>query len=576
MNSTFIEKFESIAELFPTNISLVVGHHSIAYSQLQQQAKRIAAGIQSEIDDNVEGVVLCLQRDESLIATILACHYLGIPYIPIDPRTPNEKIDHILAQARYLYISNVQISEYQKTVDVISLSKTQAPFKQESLARIAEEAYRIYTSGSTGAPKAVMVSHTGCTNLIEYFCSLLAFRPGQIWLSSTSIAFDIFFLEYSVPLSSGGTLILLTDQEIYSPQQIAAQVMHWSPSVYQATPSLFKGLLGYLEQGWRFRKVLVGGESLSPQLSSSLFERSDWLCNVYGPTETTVWSGAHVIQQAGDTRIGQAISNTEILILDEYQQPCAQGESGRIYISGDGLALGYFNNPELTASKFTTVCVGNVNRRMYDTNDIGYVDNEGMINFLHREGGFIKINGYRVEPTEITDTFEAIAGVSGSAVICLHDELSDSAKLIGWVECTQVTEATIRAFIQTKLSHYLIPHHIFTTPALPYTLSGKVDGNRLEEMSLSLLSQTANASATASVGEPSVLASHPVGKILGQYMDITRMSKDDNFFELGLTSMQAISLHLDMLELYPNLQLHEIFERPSFDQLINELECISF
>ncbi|WP_413453387.1 non-ribosomal peptide synthetase [Erwinia persicina] len=578
MNSTFIEKFESIAELFPTNIALIAGHRSITYSQLQHQAKRIAAGIQSEIDDNVEGVVLCLQRDESLIATILACHYLGIPYIPVDPRTTYEKIDHILSQARYLYISNVKISEYQKTLDVISQLNANTPFEHKSLTRASQEAYRIYTSGSTGAPKAVMVSHIGCANLIEYFCHLLAFRPGQTWLSSTSIAFDIFFLEYSVPLASGGTLILLTDQEIYSPQQIAGQVMRWSPSVYQATPSLFKGLLGYLEQGWQFQKVLVGGEALSPQLSSALFARSDWLCNVYGPTETTVWSGAHVIRQAGDTRIGQAIRNTQILILNECQQECAQGEPGRIYISGDGLALGYFNNPELTASKFTELCIGGVNRRMYDTNDIGYVDNEGIVNFLHREGGFIKINGYRVEPSEITDTFEAIAGVSGSAVICLHDELSDSAKLIGWVECTEVTEAAIRAFLQSKLSYYLIPHHIFTIPALPYTLSGKVDGNRLEEMSLSLLSQTptptASASASASEGEPSALASHPVGKILGQYMDITRMSKDDNFFELGLTSMQAISLHLDMLELYPNLQLHEIFERPSFDKLINELECI--
>ncbi|WP_158151128.1 AMP-binding protein [Pantoea ananatis] len=574
MNSTFIEKFESIAALFPANIALISGHRSITYSQLQYQAKRVAAGIQAEIDDDVEGVVLCLRRDESLIVTILACHYLGMPYIPVDPRTTYNKIEHILSQARYLYISNVKITECQKTIDVIGLLNTSAPFEYKNFIHASQEAYRIYTSGSTGAPKAVMVSHIGCANLIEYFCHLLAFKPGQTWLSSTSIAFDIFFLEYSVPLVSGGTLILLTDQEIYSPQQIAAQVIRWSPSVYQATPSLFKGLLGYLEQGWHFQKVLVGGEALSPQLSSALFARSDWLCNVYGPTETTVWSGAHVIRQAGDTRIGQAIRNTEILILNEHQQECAQGEPGRIYISGDGLAMGYFNNPELTASKFTELCIRGVNQRMYDTNDIGYVDNEGIVNFLHREGGFIKINGYRVEPTEITDTFEAIAGVSGSAVICLHDDLSDSSKLIGWVECTEVTEAAIRAFLQSKLNYYLIPHHIFTIPALPYTLSGKVDGNRLEEMSRTLLSQVPTASGSSSVGEPSALASHPAGKILGQYIDITRMSKDDNFFELGLTSMQAISLHLDMLELYPNLQLHEIFERPCFDKLINELECI--
>ncbi|MFM5648679.1 AMP-binding protein [Aeromonas veronii] len=574
MNSTFIDKFDSVAKTSPESIALITNQTSITYYQLQQKAKRIAVGIQSENDDNVDGVVICLQRDEQLIATLLACHYLGIPYIPVDPRTASEKIEHILSQANYLYISNARISQFQKTIDINRLSQSEATFEQESLSSTSQEAYRIYTSGSTGAPKAVMVSYVGAANLIEYFCSLLAFKPEQTWLSSTSISFDIFFLEYSVPLSCGGTLILLTDQEIYSPQQVARQVMRWSPSVYQATPSLFKGLLGYIDKGWRFQKVLVGGESLSPQLSSSLFERSDWLCNVYGPTETTVWSSAHVIQQAGDTRIGRPISHTDIFVLNELKQECVQGEIGRIYISGDGLALGYFNNPELTSMKFTDVLVGGVNIRMYDTNDVGYVDDEGIINFLHREGGYIKINGFRVEPTEVTDAFEAIEGVSGSAVIAIHDELSDSSKLIGWVECNGLAETTIRAFLETKLSYYLIPHHIFTIPELPYTLSGKVDANRLEDMSIKLLSKATKGSVFEINSESSALSSHPVGEILSQYVDITLMSKDDNFFEKGLTSIQAISFHIDMLELYPNLELYEIFERPSFNKLINELDCI--
>ncbi|ERB66398.1 hypothetical protein TW78_09960 [Vibrio coralliilyticus] len=572
MNSAFIDKFDAIAQTRPTQLALITEKASITYAQLQQKAKHIAAGIQSEIDDDVEGVVLCLKRDDALIATILACHYLKIPYVPVDPRTANEKIDHILAQARYLYISNAKTNQCQPAVSITQLLKVDASFEPESRARASQEAYRIYTSGSTGDPKAVMVSHDGCANLIEYFGALLAFQPEHTWLSSTSIAFDIFFLEYAVPLSCGGTVIVLTDQEIQSAQQVARQVQRWSPTVYQATPSLFKGLLGYLETGWRFQKVLVGGEALSPQLSTSLFERSEWLCNVYGPTETTVWSTAHVILQAGDTRIGRPIRQTQIWVLNEERQECAPGEPGRIYIAGDGLALGYFNNPTLTASKFTEVCVGGHTQRVYDTNDIGYVDHEGVFNFLYREGGFIKVNGHRVEPTEITDALETIEGVSGSAVIPLYDARSDSTKLIGWVECSGVTEATIRAHLEAKLSYYLIPHHLYTLPALPYTLSGKIDGNQLEAMSHQRMNEAPIPSALPPKEE--AIASHPVGQILGQYVDITRMSKDDNFFERGLTSMQAISFHLDMLDLYPNLELHEIFERPSFDKLTSELECI--
>ncbi|MBF4438014.1 hypothetical protein ERJ77_26735, partial [Vibrio anguillarum] len=113
MNSAFIDKFDAIAQTRPTQLALITEKASITYAQLQQKAKHIAAGIQSEIDDDVEGVVLCLKRDDALIATILACHYLKIPYVPVDPRTANEKIDHILAQARYLYISNAKTNQCQ-------------------------------------------------------------------------------------------------------------------------------------------------------------------------------------------------------------------------------------------------------------------------------------------------------------------------------------------------------------------------------------------------------------------------------------------------------------------------------
>ncbi len=251
---------------------------------------------------------------------------------------------------------------------------------------------------------------------------------------------------------------------------------------------------------------------------------------------------------------------------------CKSGELGRIHIGGDGLAMGYFNNPELTARKFIEVCIGGQIQTLYDTDDIGYVDDEGIVNFLHRDGGFIKNNGYRIEPSEITDVFESIEGVTGSAVIQINDESSDSSKLIGWVECSHITETMLRSELESKLSYYLIPHHIFTTPKLPYTLSGKVDSNTLEAMSLAQLTKPAAGGDTAPAGLCLELSSHPAGKILGRYLDITLMSKDDNFFEQGLTSMQAISLHIDMLDLYPNLELHELFERPSFQTLIAELE----
>ncbi len=174
------------------------------------------------------------------------------------------------------------------------------------------------------------------------------------------IGFIIFAALLSIPTiidvhHAGIAVVLLNDKESVNPRYIASKLAALKPEVFQATPSMYKCILPYLDNDTLFNKTIVGGEELSFDLSTELFRKSKWLCNVYGPTETTVWSSLNIISEAGDTSIGKPIYNTGIYILNENNDVVENCTVGRICISGKGLAIGYHNNNALYNKKFIDV-----------------------------------------------------------------------------------------------------------------------------------------------------------------------------------------------------------------------------
>ncbi|MEX3238725.1 AMP-binding protein [Serratia quinivorans] len=573
-NARFIDAFDNAVEDNPHAIALRFNEHEISYQELQAMAWCYARQFEKIIVDDVAGMVIHLPRSIELLAAILACQYIDLPYIPVDIRTARNKVERILQASRYVLVYDGRATEngFEEAVDVADFGTL--PNENVAFERMEHknpESYRIYTSGSTGEPKAVRVSHVGCSNLISYFSHLLSADNTMSWLSATSISFDIFYLEYTVPLANGGTVILLDEQQLRSAQDIARRVVAYSPTVFQSTPSMFKCLMPYLPATWKFNKTLVGGEKLGRQLAEELHSRSGWLCNVYGPTETTVWSTAHVIRHPGDNRIGRPIAKTTVKILDAQLREVATREEGRIFIGGAGVSLGYLNNPELTQERFISLAKQDSGELFYDTGDIGFVDDEGVMNYLYRDGDFYKVNGYRIDCAEIIDALEDIAGVDEAAVAVVEG-VEGSATLVAWFKKRdqQLDGFAIRRHLEQQLSHYMIPGYFFDTDVLPYSISGKLDKKALISMSEERI-KAKNHSSTSideTEKEPAVEVIHPAMVLLGNYINTDNMNSDDNFFHFGLSSMQAISYHLELLELYPALELHDLFDRPTIKLLL--------
>lgn len=163
---------------------------------------------------------------------------------------------------------------------------------------------------------------------------------------------------------------------------------------------------------------LIGGEPLNTDLIISLSTLTNCkLYNMYGPTETTVWSAWREIN-SNDFKIGEPIHNTNLLLLNEFEQQVPVGVVGELYIGGAGVAKGYYNNTELTEKGFKEInnpYFGN--SRFYKTGDLMKLKANGTFEYIGRKDNQVKINGYRIEPGDIESVVSKLSGVKDCKVI---------------------------------------------------------------------------------------------------------------------------------------------------------------
>ena len=154
------------------------------------------------------------------------------------------------------------------------------------------------------------------------------------------------------------------------------------------------------------------------------------MLHVYGPTESTTYATWHLVEQVPDDAmtvpIGRPIANTTVYVLDKNMEPVPVGLPGEIYIGGDGLALEYWDRPELTQEKsVSNPFNADANAKLYKTGDRAKYLPDGSIEFLQRADDQVKIRGFRVEPGEIENALNQHPAVR-ECVVLAHSYTEDS------------------------------------------------------------------------------------------------------------------------------------------------------
>ncbi|MEV4583365.1 amino acid adenylation domain-containing protein, partial [Nonomuraea jabiensis] len=564
--------FEVQAARTPDAVAVVADGIEVTYAELDARANRLARLLLARQVGPESVVGLVLERGVALVESLLAVLKAGGAYLPVDPRHPAERIAYMLCDAAATVVitsSDVAgVPGRTLVLDEPAVVAELAALPDEPLDAgaplPANTAYVIHTSGSTGRPKGVMVTHGGFANTVAATAARIGVEQGSRVAQFASVSFDQFCLEWSVPLVSGATLVVVpADRRVGA--DLAAflageRVTHvWLPPV----------VLAGLAEGSIAPDVVVdvGGEACSPELVRT-WSAGRVMFNSYGPTETAVDAAVWRCRPVtGEVPIGSPIANTRVFVLDGGLEPVPVGVAGELYVAGTGVARGYVGLAGLTAERFVACPYGGSGERMYRTGDLVRWNGDGELEFLGRADDQIKIRGFRIEPGEVQSVLAAHPRVAQAAVIA-REEVAGDRRLVAYVVPTgpeNGAEAAedLRRHVAERLPHYMVPAAVVTLDALPLTINGKLDRKALP----------APEYATGAGRRPATLREELLCGVFAQVLGLERVGVDDDFFALGGHSLLAVRLVSRVRRLLGvDLGIRTLFESPTVAALAARLD----
>ncbi|MGD9629019.1 MAG: amino acid adenylation domain-containing protein [Pyrinomonadaceae bacterium] len=430
---TVCELFEDQVGRTPDAIAVESEGETLTYSELNLRANQLGNYLQSIGVESESLVGICVDRSLDMMVGLLGIMRSGAAYVPIDPAFPKERVNSILEDSGVqTVVTQAHLAfDLRKHIDrVICIDlewdevASKGNGKPGSGPTPESLAYVIYTSGSTGKPKGVQVEHRSLVNLL---CAM-EHEPGMTsddtLIAVTTLSFDIAGLELFLPLITGAKVVIASREVAFDGSALMDLIAMSGATMMQATPITWRLLI---EAGWSGSdtfKILCGGEALPRELANELLTRCGSLWNMYGPTETTIWSSAGKITATnGPVYLGEPIANTQFYVLDTNLEPLPIGVAGQLHIGGDGLARGYFNQPELTAEKFVRDPFSfSGGARLYRTGDLVRRREDGSIEFLGRIDHQVKVRGYRIELGEIEHALMKHPAVENAVVVAREDE----------------------------------------------------------------------------------------------------------------------------------------------------------
>ncbi len=559
-DKTVHQLFEEQVEKSPDKMAVVACDKTLTYRELNEQANRIAHGLIEQGVKPGDIVAFTLTRKSYLIAAMLGILKAGAAYLPIDPQYPKERIEHMLVDSSaVLCVSEETINKF------FAHQHTENPCILMSSASIC---YCIYTSGSTGQPKGTLITHRNVVNFCNNNVVNCIIQPWhESIVSVTTVGFDIFVTESILPLLNGMRIYLSDENQASIQSELNKLVVENNIDVIQTTPTKMQ-LLIYDSEQLQYLKTLkvivLGGEKLEKPLIEQLVKHTDArIYNIYGPTETTVWSTNTEIRKT-DITIGKPIANTQIYILNKYQDHMPIGAIGELCIAGDGVGKGYLNRPELTAEKFVDNPFGK--GKMYKTGDLAKWRADGNIEFIGRNDFQVKIRGLRIELGEIETVLSSYESIKQAVVALQKDENQRQYICAFYLTDSDVDLKAVRAFMGEKLPLYMIPHIFTRLDALPMTSSGKINRKALPDIDL------VNIASTMEYTAPITEQQKKICKIMEEVLKASPIGLTENFFEIGGDSLKAIEFVSKAHNAGIYFSLQAVFDNPTVEEMCEFIE----
>lgn len=494
MQKSVVEYLGRTVEKFPNKIAVKDSEKSITFTELWLKAQKLSAAlVLADIGRN-NPIGVFIPKGCNMVTAFAGINMSGNFYVPLDVKSPVSRTSSIITtlDAKILVTDRSHLETLRSFVDAEILVledvlesdiSTENAFAQLNKQIDTDPVYSIFTSGSTGTPKGVVVSHRGVIDYIDWANDTFHFESNAVIGNQAPFYFDNSTLDIYLMHSTGATLNIIPESYFAFPAKLVDYLneekisfVFWVPFVLVnvANLNIFE-----TKKPEYLKDVFFAGEVM-PNKHLNYWRKHLPNCryaNLYGPTEITVDCTYYEVKReftdSEPLPIGFPCRNSDVLILVDRKRLAKKGEQGELCVRGSSLALGYYNNPEKTASAFIQNPLhSHFPETIYCTGDVVYENEYGEIMYVGRVDSQIKHNGYRIELGEIET---AILGSHMVDNCCVVYDFANKKIVMFYQAAEELNMAALRKAISVSIPHYMLPSIYHCEEILKQNGSGKID-----------------------------------------------------------------------------------------------------
>lgn len=571
-NDTAVSLFKKNVKKHPSKLAACYKDKRYTYKELDELtdnlAKIIYKHVQKVDKDNPEPILgIISSRNENTFILPLAVLKAGCAYEPLDPSYPQKRLNYMVKDAAIsLLIAEDDLvdvlNEYDGPTLLFSdLYKEEIPNITPKLPTPENRYIMLYTSGSTGLPKGVQIEHR---NLIAYAygtCKENYYTPDCVTAAYASFGFDVNMADTFCTLLNGGSLHLISEDIRMNLDQLASYFDDNGVTLCLLTTQVGVQFIQNHPKMKTLRYLTLGGEKLPSVDPSKLTYQ---LNNGYGPTENCCGVSLFPVKKwEANIPLGKPMKTIHGYILDKFNHRLPSGAAGEYCLSGPQVSRGYLNQEEKTKQAYQQ-CPFN-EFRMYHTGDVVRYKDDGNVEFVGRKDGQVKIRGFRIETKEIEAVIRDFKGVKDTTVQA-YSYPSGGKYLAAFIVFDGKLDVTkLNEFIKSKLPSYMVPTVSMQLDKIPLTVNQKVDKKALPEPKV----------ASKEYKAPTNKVEEDIIKIISSILGIEKVSIDDDFFEIGGSSINAMKVVIAANKLGYQIVYKDVFDHGVVSDLANFIISIS-
>lgn len=550
--------FADAAQRFAALSAIEQGERQWDYQTLAETAACYAAQLRAAGTQPGEVIAIQGPRSFGLIAAMLAVMQVGGVMLLLDKNLSDARRRAMLDEAQphhlLLIISpdcvSRAISEdprWRLITHIDAWTARQGEIVAPTVDPLAAS-YLFFTSGTTGTPKGIIGQQQALAHFLQWQRDTFAIGPGDRCAQLTALSFDVVLRDILTPLISGATLCLPLEEGDFSTATLFPWFRQQRITSFHTVPTIVKSWLLATEQVTplpHLRRLFFAGELLPASLVDQWRQRVSAeaeIVNLYGPTETTLAKSFYRVPTASrlpqTLPVGQAISASQVLVLNAQRQQCGIGEPGEVVIRTCFPSLGYLRGGRQAPAFISNPFTRQPEDLFYFTGDVGRVRHDGVVCLIGRRDDQVKIRGMRVEPGEIGAALLTHPAIQDVAITVFSDSQDEKRIAAYYVAAQPEPEVeALRQHLQARLPSYMQPAAWIAIAQLPMTLNGKLDRRQLPDPQAAML-----AGRTQGYVAPSSEREQQVAAVWASVLTLQAPGVNDNFFELGGHSLLLLQV----------------------------------